>query len=101
MSSSPAPQPNAEIDDLLEKVKAYKQRFAGKSIPLEKFVLRKARKYFMQDRWLFLPAFELLFVWSGISSLKQKQQSVMRVLDAAIGRPEERERERERIGFFF
>ena len=33
-----------------------KQRIAGKSIPMEKFVARKARKYFEQGERLVLPA---------------------------------------------
>ena len=33
----------------------FKQRIAGKSVPFEKFSVHKAKKYFAQNKWLFLP----------------------------------------------
>ncbi|KAH7882592.1 hypothetical protein F5I97DRAFT_1906457 [Phlebopus sp. FC_14] len=52
---------------LMEKVSSLRQRIAGKSIPLEKFVARKARKYLAQNNRLLLPALELAYVFSAIS----------------------------------
>ncbi|KAF8575741.1 hypothetical protein K439DRAFT_1641118 [Ramaria rubella] len=47
-----------EADELLQKIPSLMQRIAGKSIPLEKFIARKARKYHKQHRRLALPALE-------------------------------------------
>ncbi|KAF8415812.1 hypothetical protein L210DRAFT_3584530 [Boletus edulis BED1] len=51
---------------LMEKVSGLRQRIAGKSIPLEKFAARKARKYLTQKNRLILPALELTYVFSAI-----------------------------------
>ncbi|KAI9457359.1 hypothetical protein HD554DRAFT_2142813 [Boletus coccyginus] len=52
---------------LMEKVSGLRQRIAGKSIPVEKFVARKARKYLAQENWLVLPALELAYVFTAIA----------------------------------
>ncbi|TFK53849.1 hypothetical protein OE88DRAFT_1654178 [Heliocybe sulcata] len=55
-----------EAAALLEKVPTLRQRIAGKSIPLEKFAERKARKYKSQSR-LLLPALEFAYVFLCIA----------------------------------
>ena len=42
----------------------HKQRIAGKSIPMEKFVIKKSERFFAQNDRLCLPALELLYVWN-------------------------------------
>jgi hypothetical protein len=49
------------ITEMLQKVGNYKKKIAGKSIPIEKFVCRKARKYLSQNQRLHLPALEILY----------------------------------------
>jgi hypothetical protein len=56
-----------DISGLMNEVEPKRQRIAGKSIPLEKFVSRKSRKYLIQDRRLFLPALELMYVMNVLS----------------------------------
>ncbi|KZT18713.1 hypothetical protein NEOLEDRAFT_121846 [Neolentinus lepideus HHB14362 ss-1] len=56
-----------EATALLEKVPALRQRIAGKSLPLEKFVERKARKYKSQSGRLLLPALEFAYVFLCIA----------------------------------
>ncbi|KAJ1657852.1 hypothetical protein IWQ61_002817 [Dispira simplex] len=53
-----------EIRETMDQVGARVQRIGGKSIPIEKFVARKARKFFMQNQRLLLPGFEMMVVWS-------------------------------------
>ncbi|KAI0742250.1 hypothetical protein C8Q80DRAFT_1186927 [Daedaleopsis nitida] len=55
-----------EVAELMEKVPALRQRIAGKSIPLEKLVARKARKYKQQGGRLALPALEFAYLFLGI-----------------------------------
>ena len=51
----------------MTEVPKLRQRIAGKSIPLEKFVARKARKCESQGGQLVLPALELTYVLHGVS----------------------------------
>ncbi|TRM66925.1 hypothetical protein BD626DRAFT_396622 [Schizophyllum amplum] len=51
---------------LMAKVPSVRQRIAGKSIPLEKLVARKARKFQTQGH-LALPALELAYLFLGIA----------------------------------
>ena len=46
------------------EVPLHKQRIAGKSIPMEKFVIKKSERFFAQNDRLCLPALELLYVWN-------------------------------------
>ncbi|KAL1748304.1 hypothetical protein HDZ31DRAFT_79835 [Schizophyllum fasciatum] len=52
---------------LMNRVPALRQRIAGKSIPLEKLVARKARKYTTHHHRLVLPALELAYLFLGIA----------------------------------
>ncbi|RZB38811.1 tetratricopeptide repeat protein 39B, partial [Asbolus verrucosus] len=58
------------IDNLMKDVPKYKQRIAGKSLPLEKFALKKAERYFEQDHNLVLPVIELMYVWNLFKAMK-------------------------------
>ncbi len=51
----------------MTEVPKLRQRIAGKSIPLEKFVARKARKCEAQGGRLLLPALELAYILHSIS----------------------------------
>lgn len=48
----------------------YKQRIAGKSLPLEKFALKKAERYFSQGQNLVLPVLELMYIWNLFKVMK-------------------------------
>jgi len=52
---------------LLGKVPNLGQKIAGKSIPLEKFVARKARKFQSQNSRLVLPALEVAYLFLAIT----------------------------------
>ncbi|KAF9219377.1 hypothetical protein BS17DRAFT_424722 [Gyrodon lividus] len=52
---------------LMEKVSGLRQRIAGKSIPIEKFAARKARKYLAQKNHLLLPTLELAYVFYAVA----------------------------------
>lgn len=58
---------HAEAKKLMECVQGLRQKIAGKSIPVEKFVARKARKYLAQSDTLLLPALELAYVFHAIA----------------------------------
>lgn len=58
---------NKEAAALLNKVPGLMQRIAGKSIPMEKFVARKAHKFNTQGR-LLLPAIEFSYIYHCLSN---------------------------------
>lgn len=51
------------IDQLMREVPIYKQRIAGKSLPMEKFACRRAERYFSTGK-LLIPAIELMYLWN-------------------------------------
>jgi hypothetical protein len=51
--------------EMMQKVSSAKQKIAGKSIPLEKFVARKARKFITQNNRLLFPDLEALNAFSA------------------------------------
>nr|CDS33140.2 tetratricopeptide repeat protein 39B [Hymenolepis microstoma] len=53
------------VNELLESVPQMIQRIAGKSLPIEKFAMKKAVRYFEQGNRLTLPGLELMYLWNG------------------------------------
>lgn len=62
------------IESLMREVPIYKQRIAGKSLPMEKFACKKAERYFAQNHSLTVPALELMYVWNLFKILGKKFQ---------------------------
>lgn len=52
------------IDALMHDVPRYKQRIAGKSLPMEKFACKRAERYFATGGKLVMPAIELMYLWN-------------------------------------
>ncbi|XP_025408940.1 tetratricopeptide repeat protein 39B-like isoform X2 [Sipha flava] len=52
------------VNQLMADVPKYKQRIAGKSLPMEKFAVKKSQRFTNQNNRLFLPAIELLYLWN-------------------------------------
>ncbi|XP_051843099.1 tetratricopeptide repeat protein 39B isoform X2 [Antechinus flavipes] len=57
------------IVSLFRQVEGLKQRIAGKSIPTEKFAVRKSRRYSSAafPVKLILPALEMMYIWNGFT----------------------------------
>eukprot|EP00158_Paraphelidium_tribonemae_P003638 Partr_v1_DN26267_c0_g1_i1_m48235 putative tetratricopeptide repeat domain len=74
-----------QIDKLLKEVPTCVQKIAGRSIPIEKFAARKSRKYFMQDRRLFFPVFEMMMFWNGYLYMSPVMlQGVISILEKSL-----------------
>lgn len=67
-----------KLDASMGYCKFYKQRIAGKSLPFEKFVIKRAQRYSAQKSFLVLPIFELAVVWNLFKCFqtKDKQSSM-------------------------
>ncbi|KAG2128052.1 uncharacterized protein EDB93DRAFT_1243607 [Suillus bovinus] len=74
---------HAEAKKLMERVQGLRQKIAGKSIPVEKFVARKARKYLAQSDRLLLPALELAYVFHAIAHAPR--EVIARQMIPAVG----------------
>lgn len=59
-----SPTDQTTINNLMREAPQYKQRIAGKSLPMEKFICKKAQRYFNQNQTLVMPAIELMYVWN-------------------------------------
>ncbi|EGV93114.1 Tetratricopeptide repeat protein 39B [Cricetulus griseus] len=67
---------NENVVALFRQVDGLKQRIAGKSLPTEKFAVRKARRYSPSSGApgkLVLPALEMMYVWNGFSIVAQRK----------------------------
>jgi len=61
----------ADQKALMAAVSKLKQRIGGKSVPSEKFAIKKAEKFSSQNNRLLLPAMEMIYLWHGFSILVQ------------------------------
>ncbi|XP_072373159.1 tetratricopeptide repeat protein 39B isoform X3 [Scyliorhinus torazame] len=62
-----------KVEELFRQVEGLKQRIAGKSIPTEKFAVRKARRYMSPNPVkLVLPLLEMMYVWNGFAILGKR-----------------------------
>ncbi|KAG0165946.1 hypothetical protein DFQ28_008089 [Apophysomyces sp. BC1034] len=66
------PEKLQEVQSMMTSVTGAKQKIAGKSIPLEKFVARKARKFLAQHNSLLLPDLEILNAFGALSFMPKE-----------------------------
>ncbi|XP_065349892.1 tetratricopeptide repeat protein 39B-like isoform X2 [Cloeon dipterum] len=79
-----------EIEKLIQDAPKYKQRIAGKSLPMEKFIVKKSERYFKQKKHLVLPAIELLYLWNLFRILGKDWKfadSVFRLIERMLNKP--------------
>ncbi|GAA6067392.1 tetratricopeptide repeat protein 39B isoform X1, partial [Tachysurus ichikawai] len=89
MSEDELKNTGEDIVDLFRQVEGLKQRLAGKSIPTEKFAVRKARRYSRaKPIALVIPALEMMYLWNGFT-IAGKQPDATEALLITIERAEE------------
>lgn len=74
------------IVGLMQDVPKWKQRIAGKSLPMEKFAIKKASRYADQGNRLILPALEMLYMWNYFKIISKKWElcdTIYRIIDKA------------------
>ncbi|XP_037116633.1 tetratricopeptide repeat protein 39B isoform X3 [Syngnathus acus] len=74
MSEEDVKKTGEDVVELFRQVEGLKQRLAGKSIPTEKFAVRKSRRYKagLVPVPLVLPALEMMYVWSGFTMVAKR-----------------------------
>ncbi|CAH1647647.1 unnamed protein product [Spodoptera littoralis] len=85
-----------QCSELMRSASYYKQRIAGKSLPMEKFVIKRGARYQAQGGRLLLPAIELLCLWNMFQILAKNErdaQNVLKLIEATIERVENESRE--------
>ncbi|WRT67062.1 uncharacterized protein IL334_004028 [Kwoniella shivajii] len=61
-----------EAEKFMTQIPKLTKKIAGKSLPIEKLVSRKARKFHSQSNRLFLPAMELAYVFGSLSNTPRR-----------------------------
>lgn len=87
VDEEPTQEQQKEIDTIMKNIPKWKQRVAGKSLPMEKFCVKKSERYWAQDKQLVLPIFELMYVWNLFKVLGKKWElceAVYRVVDRTL-----------------
>ncbi|XP_005752639.1 tetratricopeptide repeat protein 39B [Pundamilia nyererei] len=68
MSEEELKKTGENVVELFRQVEGLKQRLAGKSIPTEKFAVRKSRRYKAANPIpLVIPLLEMMYVWNGFT----------------------------------
>uniref|UniRef100_A0A8C7IAG6 Tetratricopeptide repeat domain 39A n=1 Tax=Oncorhynchus kisutch TaxID=8019 RepID=A0A8C7IAG6_ONCKI len=79
---------------LFRQVHGLKQKIAGKSLPTEKFAIRKARRYLTENPvTLPAPPLEMMYIWNGytvIGKHKDLTEGMLKTLDEAQAKLESR-----------
>ncbi|XP_068443543.1 tetratricopeptide repeat protein 39B [Clinocottus analis] len=76
MSPEEVERTGEDVVELFKQVEGLKQRLAGKSIPTEKFAVRKSRRYkAARPVLLVVPALEMMYVWNGFTIVGKRADS--------------------------
>ncbi|KAM9313886.1 tetratricopeptide repeat protein 39B-like [Pholidichthys leucotaenia] len=75
------------VAELFKQVNGLRLRFAGKSIPTEKFAAKKAQRYFSSEPMKqVVPALEMMYVWNGFTIVGKRPdltESILSTLERA------------------
>ncbi|TYJ51162.1 hypothetical protein B9479_008283, partial [Cryptococcus floricola] len=79
-----------KADKLMRQISKLTKKIAGKSLPIEKFSSRKARKFESQGGRLFLPALELAYVFGSLGNTPRRSHLDVHIprLNAMLGKLE-------------
>ncbi|KAJ8357705.1 hypothetical protein SKAU_G00204990 [Synaphobranchus kaupii] len=68
--------------EMFRQVPGLKQKIAGKSLPTEKFAIRKARRYLADNHVpLPVPPLEMMYIWNGYTVIAKNRELTEGMLD--------------------
>jgi len=70
----------AEIGELMKSVPSLRIRYAGKTIPADKFAIERSIRFCNQNNGLTMPAMEFLYIWNIFCILKNNKPQVEKIL---------------------
>lgn len=70
------PAEKQELAETMRTIPGLKQRIAGKSLPIEKFAVKKSARFFAQGETLTLSGLELIYAWNGFKILAKRYENV-------------------------
>lgn len=79
LMTNPNNEDKCIIDDLMMKAPTYRQRIAGKSLPFEKYIIKKTERYFAQNKKLTLPVFELMYLWNLFTIIGKRRDLIVNI----------------------
>lgn len=68
------------VSEVLENVPKFKQKIAGKSLPMEKFAIEKCARYFSQNNRLIVPGYELQYLWNHFNIMSKSDGLLQPIL---------------------
>ncbi|RWS17300.1 tetratricopeptide repeat protein 39B-like protein [Dinothrombium tinctorium] len=67
---------NAEVAEMMKNVVSLKKRYAGRTLPQEKFVCTRATQYENEGRIPIVALLELYYIWNVLSMTSNKQNLI-------------------------
>lgn len=81
--------PTERVIELINKAPTLYKKFAGKSIPAEKYALQKVKKFVSQGNRLYLPGIELVYLHSGFRLMgRELLESTLQIINDNPPNPE-------------
>ncbi|XP_066534833.1 tetratricopeptide repeat protein 39B-like isoform X2 [Hoplias malabaricus] len=81
LSEEEVKETGEDVVELFRQVDGLRLRFAGKSVPTEKFAARKARRYNSTNPIkLVIPALEMMYVWNGFTIVGKRPELTQNLL---------------------
>ncbi|XP_074593365.1 tetratricopeptide repeat protein 39B-like isoform X2 [Brevipalpus obovatus] len=81
LEDNPTKEQRAEIMELLKKVPSLRIRYAGKTIPAEKFAITTSERYVSGVKELVAPGLEFMYIWNIWAILEKDKKLVDPILD--------------------
>lgn len=81
LDDKPTKEERAEIMELLKKVPSLRIRYAGKTIPAEKFAITTSERNVSGVKELIAPGLEFMYIWNIWAILEKDKKLVDPILD--------------------